>query len=74
MSNWSADDVQHFAGVTRTVRVRPGWRLCHQGRAVESGEEITLPILQACEWSAWGSVERISGDKVAGKPIRGWAT
>ena len=39
-----------------TVRVLPRWRVCHNGRAYEAGELLELPVIQACEWSAWGSV------------------
>jgi hypothetical protein len=53
---------------TLTVRVNPRWRVLHQGRVYESGEEVDLPILQAAEWACWGSVSRISG-----KRIKGWA-
>ena len=40
------------------MRVLPRWRVYHRGRVYEGGELLELPLLQACEWSAWGSVEK----------------
>ena len=44
--------------MTVTLRVLPRWRVYHQGRVHESGEPVVLPVLQAAEWSAWGSAEK----------------
>jgi hypothetical protein len=45
--------------MTRTVRVLPRWQVLHQGLVYGPDEVLDLPILQACEWSAWGSVEPV---------------
>lgn len=45
--------------VTIPMRVLPSWRICHHGRAYEAGEVVELPLLQAAEMSAWGSIERV---------------
>lgn len=42
--------------MTATVTVLPGWRVLHEGHVYEGGDTVELPIIQACEWSAWGSV------------------
>jgi hypothetical protein len=45
--------------MTRTVRVLPRWTVLHQGQVYGPGDLVDLPFLQACEWSAWGSVEPV---------------
>jgi hypothetical protein len=43
----------------RTVRVLPRWQVLHEGIVYRSGDLVDLPVIQACEWSAWGSVEPV---------------
>jgi hypothetical protein len=45
------------------VKVNEGWRLTHPKTktAVESGEVITLDVLNAAEWCGWGSATAVHG-------------
>jgi hypothetical protein len=40
-----------------TVQVREHWSVCVDHKAFHSGELVDLPIIQAAEWLAWGSVD-----------------
>jgi hypothetical protein len=48
---------------SRTMWVLPGWRLLRNGHVFEPGDFVVLPIKQAAEWRAWGSL--ISLDELA---------
>jgi hypothetical protein len=40
-----------------TVQVNPHWAVCVGHKAYHEGDLVDLPIVQAAEWLAWGSVD-----------------